>query len=86
MNVLKIMKESIVISHDCPTSIYVHVMTNPDKAKGSQTSKLLQALYDIHQPDAWYFGHHHRRLTVEVGQTTFECLGELDYLDIEVEK
>ena len=27
--------------------------------KGSRTNQLLQALYDIHQPKRWIFGHHH---------------------------
>jgi len=45
-----------VASHDCPQMILQELGI---EGKGSRTSQLLQALYDIHQPKRWIFGHHH---------------------------
>ncbi|GAG28122.1 unnamed protein product [marine sediment metagenome] len=74
-------KPSIVISHDCPT-----VMCERFKYSAyvsSNTQYLLQELFNAHEPDRWYFGHHHRNITEKIGKTTFTGLGELKFLDID---
>ena len=45
-----------VASHDCPQMALQQFGIT---GKGSRTNQLLQALYDIHQPKRWIFGHHH---------------------------
>lgn len=78
-------KPSIMVSHECPTIIKDEallnspsVFSNGEKIKfTSKTEHALQAMYDIHQPDIWIFGHYHTKLEVKKGKTLFICLNEL---------
>lgn len=86
-------KPSIVLTHDCPvvakdklggnSSVLAYYGFSPDFACATQ--KLLQAMWDIHQPTTWVFGHWHRSKTYKVGNTTFTCLNELETFNLEVE-
>lgn len=73
------MKPSVVISHDCPHSIRKHLFGIDQK---SNTSNLLQAMFNEHQPDLWVFGHHHKSVNCKKGSTKFICLSELETLHI----
>ena len=79
-------KPKIVVSHGCPSSIIQYV-GNPAFAymdlKPSATAKLLQAMYDFHQPDVWLFAHYHINRCVRPDYTYFFCIDKLNYLDIE---
>ena len=81
-------KPSIVISHECPADITPFVVKNDLKIQPSNTSKLLNHLLTIHQPDIWVFGHLHvsfRGVVEKVfPNTMFYGLGELEYVDFEV--
>ncbi len=68
-------KPSIVISHDCPQSIRESWFGIEEK---STTSNGLQAMFEIHQPDLWVFGHHHTSKKEIVNGTRFVCLDELE--------
>lgn len=78
-------KPSVVVSHGCPASIINHVSRNGLVMRPSNTSQLLQVMYEIHQPDIWIFGHHHRSLNKQIGDTWFRCLAELEVLDFHKE-
>jgi hypothetical protein len=41
-------------------------------------------MFDIHQPDEWYFGHWHTSMQYKHGRTMFQCIGILDYVDVEL--
>jgi predicted phosphodiesterase len=75
-------RPNLVLSHGCPASIIPHVVTNNWKLDYSYTSKLLDQLWFIHQPRVWVFGHHHRSFCRMVNNTLFNCLNELETLDI----
>lgn len=67
-------KPSIVVSHDCPSSVSYELW----KIKcTSNTAKGLQNLLDIHRPDLHIFGHHHKNANKTIGGTDFVCLAEL---------
>ena len=75
------MKPKIVISHDCPDSIRQTFFGITEK---SNTSNLLQAMFEAHQPELWIFGHHHKHRDSEIFGTRFICLEELETFEIEI--
>lgn len=77
-------KPRIVISHDCPKDVLMLFITNEWKNRPSRTNELLSQLFDIHQPELWVFGHHHRSKTAGFKGTEFRCLDELEFTDVEV--
>lgn len=80
-------KPEIVISHECPESVADSIMASFNMQKisdGSRTRQALQAMLDIHEPRAWFYGHWHYAMKFNVGRTSFRCLAELEYVDVEV--
>ena len=69
---------NVIVSHDCPTSIAESIFGIYDK---SNTRDGLQVLLESNPPKLWIFGHHHKIVMVEVGQTTFICLTEGEMFD-----
>ena len=72
----------IVISHGCPAGVLPFFVTNPAKYTPSRTAQLLDAMWNIHRPRLWVFGHHHVSETLTVGDSTFRCLNELETMTI----
>jgi hypothetical protein len=87
----KAAKPMFVVTHDLPASILDHFTSmSEDELEAvwgvrgpSTTAKLLQAMYEEHQPTYWVFGHYHKDKEITVGPTTFICLDELSYRDFE---
>lgn len=75
INKYELVKPKIVISHDCPQSLRESLFGIHEK---SMTSNGLQAMFEIHQPDLWIFGHHHKSKNVNINGTNFRCLAELE--------
>lgn len=67
-------RPSIVISHDCPHSVREYLFKITDK---SITTNGLQTMFEIHQPNLWLFGHHHKSKEKVINGTKFICLAEL---------
>lgn len=72
----------IVISHGCPADVLPFFVTNPSKYNPSRTAQLLDAMWNIHRPNLWFFGHHHVSETLQVGNSTFRCLNELETFEL----
>lgn len=72
-------KPKIMITHDCPQIIRQHLFGISEK---SITSNGLEAMFEIHKPDVWVFGHHHRSKDVNILGTRFICLAELETFSI----
>lgn len=72
-------KPEIVVSHDCPHQIRKYLF---DIKQKSNTSNLLQAMFNEWKPKIWIFGHHHRSDKCKNGRTRFICLSELETLDV----
>ena len=71
-------KPRIVVSHECPSVVLYKVVTNSLKLlKRSRTEKMLQNMYEYHQPEFWIFGHHHNRKEIDAGGVHFVALNEL---------
>lgn len=73
---------SIVVSHCAPTIVMPHLVNTHIP---SRTDQLLQAMYDVHQPDLWIFGHFHYSLEIDLGKTKFICLKEFEIKTVEIE-
>jgi hypothetical protein len=51
----------------------------------TRTGEALQAMFDIHKPDYHFFGHWHVTKQMDIQGTRFVCLGELDYVDVDLD-
>jgi hypothetical protein len=76
------LKPRFVVSHDCPTDVRKKLMGYDKPSDESFTCKLLQEAFNIHKPEIWFFGHHHRNYMTSHEGTTFMCLDELQYYDL----
>lgn len=70
-----------VITHDCPVFMYPHLGIEEEIRQ--TTPNMLAKLYDIHQPQLWFYGHHHKthKLKMDesnINSTYFRCLSELE--------
>lgn len=88
LDVYSTVKPRVMITHDCPHKIAGHMFWDTGFLKGprynSRTGDFLQKLFDIHQPDEWYFGHWHKTMQFKSGRTMFHCLGIYDFVDVEL--
>ena len=76
-------KPRIVVSHDCPETVAWLMQTDRLKLEDpSDTRDFLQAAFEAHQPDYWFYGHWHRTQKMKIGNTEFTCVGELDAVEL----
>lgn len=84
----KQVKPRVLITHDCPASISYDMFWKSGFIKGprypNRTSDWLDRFYEAHQPDFHFFGHWHKTMAYKHGRTMFQCIGELDYVDVEL--
>ena len=73
-------KPELVISHDCPLFAYGLLMSH--HVEPSRTAQMLEAMHDIHAPKRWFFGHHHQSRTFTLKGTEFQCLNELESVEV----
>lgn len=78
----RIVKPKIVITHDCPESIAQYLLRPDQRQYQNTTGWALQELFNIHEPERWFFGHWHMSKTIKHGNTTFTCLNELETVTI----
>lgn len=80
----------IVVTHTCPTN----VTTELRKAIGdngwgepppTRTEVALQAMFEVHQPDVWLFGHFHKQWEHRMNGTRFICLNTYQTMEIDTE-
>lgn len=76
-------KPEIMLSHDCPFSIYSHLNLSISFAKSfgyntneipSRTSLALESMFQFHKPKMWLHGHMHRDFNKIINGTRFICL------------
>lgn len=71
-------KPDLVLTHDCPQSLYSYLLPPNAKIYENITSWALEELFNIHQPKFWRFGHFHKSWRKVVNGTDFRCLNELE--------
>lgn len=75
-------KPRIMVTHDCPRSIYYHLHDRVFDTPDDVTSRNLQIFLDNHKPEVWIFGHHHKSFDKVIDGTRFVCLDELETMEI----
>lgn len=88
LSIYEVTKPRVMITHDCPHNIAGEMFWNSGLLKGprynNRTGDFLQTLFELHQPEEWYFGHWHFTMKYKSGRTTFQCIGELDHVDVDL--
>jgi hypothetical protein len=90
IGVYETVKPRVMITHDCPTLAAYYMFIRNGKSIGgnvqhlTRTGEALQAMFEIHQPEQWYFGHWHHTKSMDINGTRFQCIGELDFIDVEL--
>jgi hypothetical protein len=78
----------VMVTHDCPTlaAYYVFIKHLPARARYlylNDTAEAFQEMFELHQPERWYFGHWHHTRDETINGTKFQCIGEQEYIDVE---
>ena len=78
-------KPRIMVTHDCPQYIAANFLYNhdPEMLEKTTTRNALHAMWFLHKPEIWVFGHWHKSFDQVINGTRFICLAELEYKDIE---
>ena len=87
-------KPKYVLSHEAPAKIAkVLLMGLTGSYFGakmectmSRTAEALQAMFEIHQPKEWVFGHYHVDKQLEWDLTLFTCVAELSTYDMRTDE
>lgn len=85
-------KPRVMITHDAPTIVTEHMFIKTGRAIGGSnarsiktlTGQALELMAQIHQPEFHFFGHWHNTSCSNYNGTTYMCLGELDYIDFDI--
>ena len=87
LEVYKKKKPRVMITHDAPCVISREMFFKTGIIKGkeyhSNTTTMLQAMFEEHQPEEWYFGHWHISKSAIIEGTKFRCLDELEFVDVD---
>ena len=70
-----------MFSHDCPQAVMEQLFGYKEK---SRTRQALQQMFELHQPEYWFFGHHHFSVNTVINNTNFMCLKELEVFELEI--
>lgn len=81
-------KPRVMITHDCPHEIAHRMFWGTGFLTGprynTRTGNFLQSLLEIHQPEFHFFGHWHKTMAYQSGNTLYHCIGELDFIDVDL--
>lgn len=72
-------KPRIMFSHTCPSSIKKQLFGYDES---SRTEQALQVMWELHQPEYWFFGHFHFHRNEVINGTKFICLAELQTYEL----
>ena len=76
INTYAVVRPDYVVSHDCPESVAQSSYHFYDKNRfPSRTREALQAMFEIHQPKLWAYGHWHISRHMVYNNTHFVGLG-----------
>ena len=66
-------KPRVMLTHDCPSDI-LHELFGYGNIIRTRTAQAFNEAIKIHQPEFWFFGHHHKSANRLIGNTVFQCL------------
>jgi len=76
------LRPRVMLSHECP-SVIGHMLLGADLIP-SRTATALWQMFQRHEPERWFFGHHHLSWERRVGNTIFRCLAIDEALDVDL--
>lgn len=79
------LKPRFMVTHDCPTNVAweMHVKGSPYPwLHKTRTGQALEEMFQQWKPEVWIYGHWHQTRIGNIDGTTFVCLGELAYFDL----
>ena len=86
LEVYKIEKPDVVITHDGPNVITDSILNkyalHKTKPIPTRTTQALDAMFEYHQPSKWIFGHWHVKHRETIEGTDFRCLPELGWCEV----
>jgi Icc-related predicted phosphoesterase len=90
LNIYDIVRPRIMVTHDCPLSVSKKLFIDSSRSFSNQqfhtrTGAALDAMFDMHQPKLFVFGHWHYDADEVINGTRFICLNELSYIDVDME-
>lgn len=86
MDIYAMTRPDIMVTHDAPNSTAAAMFLNHYKREyPSRTGGYLQAMFAVHQPKLWIFGHWHMNKQYSMWGTNFLCIGELEVMDVDTE-
>lgn len=77
------LKPEFVITHECPAFLVSEVTRFKAPLRPSNTANALEAMFENHTPQAWFFGHFHNNWSMTFKGTYFRCLDICATYDIE---
>lgn len=79
-------KPRVMFTHDCPTAIAWEMFVSRDgySQHKTRTGEALQAMWEMHKPEMWFFGHWHQTRDLTLFGTKFQCVGANEYVDVEI--
>ena len=82
-------KPKVMITHDAPLSVTKQMFIDHGKAFSKTqhktlTGSALEVMFEIHQPEIWMFGHWHHTEQMTINGTNFQCVGENDFIDVDL--
>jgi hypothetical protein len=79
-------KPDVMITHDGPESAIKEIFINGTHKPlyHSRTGQALDAMFQLHKPKSWFFGHWHTSATRDILGTRFQCLAELETTTIDI--
>ena len=94
IDVYDAVKPRVMITHDAPLSVTEQMFIKSGNALFGRNAKSIttrtgaafETMFALHQPDEWYFGHWHQTVAQRFGRTTFQCIGELEYVDVDLDE
>ena len=92
ISIYEVVEPEIMITHDCPTIAAYEMFVKHGKTLAgttqhkTRTAEAFQAMFEIHQPKFWFFGHWHQTKKENINGTIFHCLGECDFIDFDLDK
>lgn len=92
IDIYKIVKPRILFCHDAPIEVSDAMFIKKGLALGgsnarqirNRTNMALQVMIDYHKPEFMFFGHWHVTSFYNYMGTSCVCLGELDYIDVDL--
>lgn len=93
IEVYKEIKPAVMFTHDAPAIASLKMFIErgdtiaPDLGTiHTRTGDALQTMWEFHQPAFWFFGHWHATRKQTIGDTVFQCVGQHEFVDFNLEK